>query len=183
MEIGLIAVVMNEENFLASAIQQFRDYKLLGERTFGQLRDEDFHYQPNETTNSIAINITHMHGNMLSRWTNFLTEDGEKEWRKRDDEFETHTYSREKLLQLWEEGWLTVFNALEPLTGADLDKTIYIRTRPLSVVEAIHRQLTHYAYHVGQMVLLGKIIKNKGWQVLSIPKGQSSAFNAGMKKQ
>ena len=106
---------MNETIFLQSAIQQFHDYKLLAEKTFAQIQEDDFHYQPNETTNSIAINITHLHGNMLSRWTNFLTEDGEKEWRQRDDEFETHPYSREKLLQLWEEGWQTVFNALEPL--------------------------------------------------------------------
>ena len=134
---------MNEAIFLKSAVQQFHDYKLLAEKTFVQIKGDDFHYQPNETTNSIAINITHMHGNMVSRWTNFLTEDGEKEWRQRDDEFETHGWSREKLLQLWEEGWQVVFNALEPLTGDDLDKTIYIRTKPLAVVDAIHRQLTH----------------------------------------
>lgn len=174
---------MNETIFLKSAIQQFRDYKSLAEKTFVQLKDEDFHYQPNENTNSIAINITHMHGNMLSRWTNFLTEDGEKEWRQRDDEFETYPYSREKLLQLWEEGWQVVFNALEPLTGDDLDKTIYIRTKPLAVTEAIHRQLTHYAYHVGQIVMLGKIIKDKDWQTLSIAKGQSVTFNSAMKKK
>ncbi len=174
---------MNDAIFLKSAIQQFHDYKLLAEKTFAQIKDEDFHYQPNETTNSIAINITHMHGNMLSRWINFLTEDGEKEWRQRDDEFETHTYSHEKLVQLWQEGWLAVFNALEPLTASDLEKTIYIRTKPLSVIEAIHRQLTHYAYHVGQIVMLGKIIKDKDWQTLSIAKGQSVAFNSAMKKK
>ena len=104
---------MNEAVFLKSVIQQFHDYKLLAEKTFAQVKDEDFHYQPNETTNSIAINITHMHGNMVSRWTNFLTEDGEKEWRQRDDEFETHSQSREKLLQLWKEGWMAVFGALD----------------------------------------------------------------------
>ena len=174
---------MNETIFLKSAIQQFHDYKLLAEKTFNQINDADFHFQPNETTNSIAINITHMHGNMLSRWTNFLTDDGEKEWRQRDDEFEAHPYSREKLLQLWEEGWLTVFNALEPLTGDDLDKTIYIRTKPLAVIEAIHRQLTHYAYHAGQIVMLGKIIKGKDWQTLSIAKSQSVTFNSSMKKE
>ena len=174
---------MNEAVFLKSVIQQFHDYKLLAEKTFAQVKDEDFHYQPNETTNSIAINITHMHGNMVSRWTNFLTEDGEKEWRQRDDEFETHSYSREKLLQLWKEGWMAVFGSLESLSGDDLDKTIYIRTRPLTVIEAIHRQLTHYAYHVGQIVMLGKIIKNKDWQTLSIAKGQSVAFNSAMKKK
>ena len=173
---------MIETIFLKSAIQQFHDYKLLAEKTFAQINDADFHYQPNEITNSIAINITHLHGNMLSRWTNFLTEDGEKEWRKRDDEFETHQYTKGKILQLWEEGWQTLFQALESLTAADLEKTIYIRTKPLAVIDAIHRQLTHYSYHVGQIVMLGKIIKGSEWQSLSIPKGQSAAFNANMKK-
>jgi hypothetical protein len=119
---------------------------------------------------------------MLSRWTNFLTEDGEKDWRKRDSEFESHQYSKEQLLQLWEAGWQTVFNALEPLKADDLAKTIYIRSKPLSVIEAIHRQLTHYAYHVGQIVMLGKIIKGTDWQTLSIAKGQSAVFNDDMKK-
>jgi len=173
---------MNKNIFLKSAIQQFRDYKLLAEKTFAQINEADFLYQPNETTNSIAINITHLHGNMLSRWTNFLTEDGEKDWRKRDDEFEAHQYSKQQLLQLWEAGWQTVFNSLEPLKTDDLAKTIYIRNKPLSVIEAIHRQLTHYAYHVGQIVMLGKIIKGTGWQTLSIARGQSAVFNADTKK-
>src|SRR5436190_14534620 len=116
---------MNEMIFLQSSIQQFREYKSLGDKTFAQLQDNDFHFQPNESTNSIAVIITHLHGNMLSRWTNFLTEDGEKEWRQRDDEFETHAYSREKLLELWEEGWKIVFNTLESLQLSDLEKIIY----------------------------------------------------------
>ena len=173
---------MDEHIFLKSALQQFRDYKLLAEKSFSQLQEGDFHYQPNEETNSIAINITHLHGNMLSRWTNLLTEDGEKEWRQRDDEFETHSYTQEKLLQLWEEGWLTVFNALESLKPGDLERTIYIRSKPLSVIDAIHRQLTHYAYHVGQIVMLGKMIKGAEWKNLSVPKGQSAQYNAGIKK-
>lgn len=175
--------VMNETIFLESAVQQFRDYKLLAEKTFAQLKDEDFHYQPNEATNSVAINITHLHGNMLSRWTNFLTEDGEKEWRQRDDEFEAYTYSREKLIQLWEDGWKAVFNAIGFLQPADLEKIIFIRTQPLSVIDAIHRQLTHYAYHVGQIVMLGKCIKGNEWQSLSIPKGQSLQFNLSLGKK
>ena len=173
---------MNENIFLDSAVQQFRDYKLLAEKTFAQLQENDFHYQPNDETNSIAINITHLHGNMLSRWTNFLTEDGEKEWRQRDDEFETHSYSQEKLLQLWEQGWLTVFNALESLKAGDLEKTIYIRSKPLTVLDAFQRQLTHYSYHVGQIVMLGKIIKGSTWKSLSIPKGQSAQYNTATKK-
>jgi hypothetical protein len=174
---------MNENIFLESSIQQFRDYKSLAEKTFVQLQDNDFHYQPNDVTNSIAINITHLHGNMLSRWTNFLTEDGEKEWRQRDDEFEIHQYSKEKLLQLWEQGWQTVFNTLESLNAEDLGKTIYIRTKPITVIDAIHRQLTHYAYHAGQIVMLGKIIKGSAWQTLSIAKGQSATFNSSMGKK
>ena len=174
---------MNEIIFLQSAIQQFHDCKLLAEKTFAQLGDDDFHYQPNEVTNSIAINITHLHGNMLSRWTNFLTEDGEKEWRQRDDEFETHSYSRKELLQLWEEGWQVVFNALESLLTADLEKIVYIRSQPLPVIDAIHRQLTHYASHAGQIVMLGKIIKNTAWRSLSIPKGESGKYNSDLIKK
>jgi Protein of unknown function (DUF1572) len=173
---------MNERIFLNSALQQFRDYKLLAEKTFAQLHESDFHFQPNDETNSIAINITHLHGNMLSRWTNFLTEDGEKEWRQRDDEFETHSFSQEKLLQLWEQGWQTLFNALESLQPGDLEKTIYIRSKPLTVIDAINRQLTHYSYHAGQIVMLGKIVKGPAWKSLSIPKRQSAQFNDGMKK-
>ena len=174
---------MNEMIFLQSAIQQFSDYKALGDKTFAQLQDNDFHFQPNESTNSIAVIITHLHGNMLSRWTNFLTEDGEKDWRHRDDEFETHAYSRRKLLESWEEGWKVVFNTLESLQPSDLEKIIYIRSQPLTVIDAIHRQLTHYASHAGQIVMLGKIIKNTEWQSLSIPKGESGKYNADLKKK
>jgi hypothetical protein len=161
---------MIESVIIQSAIRQFNDYKLLAERTFAQLEEPDFHFQPNETTNSIAINITHLCGNMKSRWTNFLTEDGEKDWRERDDEFEVHAYNREKLLQIWEEGWKVLFDALGSLQPSDLLKTIHIRSKPLTVTDAIQRQLTHYAYHVGQIVMLGKIIKGENWHNLSIPK-------------
>ena len=173
---------MDDNIILESAIQQFRDYKLLAEKAFAQLAEKDFHFQPNDETNSIAINITHLHGNMMSRWTNFLTEDGEKEWRQRDDEFEVHDYPRDKLLELWEQGWLAVFGALQSLRPGDLEKTIYIRSKPLSVVDAIHRQLTHYSYHVGQIVMLGKIVKGAKWKSLTIPKGKSTQFNNEMKK-
>ncbi len=173
---------MDDRLILESAVQQFRDYKLLAEKTFEQLQEKDFHFQPNEETNSVAINITHLYGNMMSRWTNFLTEDGEKEWRQRDDEFEVHDYSREKLLELWEQGWRAVFDALQSLKPGDLEKTVYIRNKPLSVVDAIHRQLTHYSYHVGQIVMLGKIIKGSNWKTLTIPKGRSNQFNAEIKK-
>ena len=168
---------MIEETSLQSVLKEFRDYKTLGDKTFAQLEEKDFHFQPNLECNSIATLIQHLHGNMLSRWTNFLTEDGEKEWRKRDDEFEVHSFSKEKLIQLWEEGWKLVFDTIGSLKEDDLNKTIYIRSKPHSVIAAINRQLTHYASHVGQIILLGKIIKAADWQTLSIPKGQSAIFN------
>ena len=158
------------ELFLQSALKEFHDYKKMGDKTFARLNEADFHFQPNEECNSIAINIQHMHGNMLSRWTNFLTEDGEKDWRKRDDEFEVHNYSKEKLLQLWEEGWQLVFNTIESLTDEDNSKTVYINSKPFSVIGAINRQIAHYAYHVGQIVLITKILRGKDWETLTIPR-------------
>jgi hypothetical protein len=174
---------MIEAEYLKSAVKEFRDYKNLGDKTFAQLEEKDFHFQPNEECNSIAIIIQHMHGNMLSRWTNFLSEDGEKEWRQRDDEFEIHSFNKDKLMRLWEEGWQLVFSVMESLHDEDLNKIVYIRNKPLSVIAAIHRQLTHYASHVGQIILLGKIIKGPEWQTLSIPKGQSHAFNQKMRNK
>lgn len=174
---------MIETVFLESAIQQFSDYKALGEKTFAQLQESDFYYQPNDYTNSLAQQITHLHGNMLSRWTHFLTEDGEKDWRKRDAEFELENLSLSVLMDLWDEGWSCLLDTLQQLTSDDLSATIYIRTKPLTVVEAIHRQLTHYAYHVGQIVHIGKTIKGKEWQSLSIPIGGSQAYNQQLKDE
>lgn len=171
---------MAGEVFIQSAVQQFKGYKALGDKTFEQLADEDFYYQPNEASNSIAIIIAHLHGNMLSRWTNFLIEDGEKEWRKRDNEFDNPSLSKIDLIEQWNNGWAVLFNALQNLDAADLEKTVYIRTKPLSVVDAIHRQLTHYASHVGQIIYLAKIIKGNDWETLSIPKGKSGEFNKTM---
>ena len=172
---------MNGNNFLQSAIQQFIDYKSMADRTFSQLKDEHFFYCPNDASNSLAIIITHMNGNMLSRWTNFLTEDGEKEWRSRDAEFETQNLSRQQLIQLWDEGWKCLLDTLQTLKAEDLDKTIYIRTKPLTVIEAIHRQLTHYASHVGQIIYIGKMLVGNNWKSLSIAKGESKDFNSKMK--
>ena len=171
-----------ETIFLQSALQKFRDYKALGDKTFQQLDEADFHFQPNGATNSIAIVIQHMHGNMLSRWTNFLTEDGEKEWRQRDAEFEKQSLSKEELLQRWEEGWKVLLDALAALEPEDLLKSITIRHQPMSVVDAINRQLAHYSYHVGQIVLLGKWRRGDQWQSLSIPKNQSAQVNEKMKQ-
>ena len=163
--------------YLQTAIRRLRYYKLLGEKTFGQLTDADFHYAPNEASNSIAVIIQHVSGNMLSRWTNFLTEDGEKAWRNRDEEFEVHKYSKLQLLDLWEKGWQCFLNALTSLTENDLLKTIYIREEPLLVIDAINRQLAHYPYHIGQILYIGKQIKDANWQSLSIEKGKSEAYN------
>ncbi|WP_018627447.1 DUF1572 family protein [Niabella aurantiaca] len=174
---------MNETLFIKSAIQQFKDYKGLAERTFQQLEDADFHFRPDVANNNLAVNITHLHGNMLSRWSHFLAEDGEKEWRKRDAEFEEQHLDRAHLMGLWEEGWKCLLDALESLKPEDLQKTVTIRTKPLTVIEAIHRQLTHYAYHVGQIVFIGKQIRKDRWESLSINKGASKAFNEQLKNE
>jgi len=167
------------KEYLSTAIKRLKYYKDLGEKTFGQLDEKDLHYLPTSESNSIAIIVQHLVGNMLSRFTNFLTEDGEKEWRQRDDEFEVHNYSKQQLIDLWNKGWECVLNALESLTENDLETIIYIREEPLSVVDAINRQLAHYPYHIGQIVFIGRMIRNKDWKSLSIPKGQSQQYNTG----
>ena len=156
--------------FLQTSARWFRFYKELAEKTFDQLSDEDFHYIPNEESNSIAIIIQHMTGNMFSRWTNFLIDDGEKEWRRRDEEFEVHQYSKEELIELWNKGWNCFFDALSSLEENDLMKTIFIRKEPLFILDAINRQLAHYPHHVGQIVYIGKLIKGRNWKNLSIEK-------------
>src|SRR4029079_14036807 len=140
---------MNNDLYLDSVLKRFREYKKLGNRTFEQLSGEEMHFTPNEDSNSIAVIIQHMHCNMLSRWSNFLTEDGEKPWRKRDDEFETHNYTQEDLMSQWEEGWKIVLEVIGSLKPEDLSGTITIRLELLNVTDAINRQLAHYAYHVG----------------------------------
>lgn len=165
------------KEFIQTVIKRVKYYKELGDKTFIQINDADFHYQPGEASNSIAVIIQHMSGNMLSRWTNFLTEDGEKEWRQRDDEFAVHDYSRSQLLEIWEKGWKCYIDTLESINENDLLKTIHIRNEELSVIDAINRQLAHYPYHVGQIVYLGRMIKDAQWKSLSIPKGQSLQYN------
>lgn len=169
--------------FLQSAIKRLNYYKGLADKTFAQLSEQDFHFTPAEESNNIAIIIQHVNGNMLSRWTDFLTSDGEKIWRKRDAEFIDQKLTKEQLLNLWEEGWKCFLNALKPLSDADFEKTVYIRTKPLSVIDAINRQLAHYPYHVGQIIYLSKMIRNKDWQNLSVPKGKSAAYNKELKNQ
>lgn len=169
-------------HFINFTITRVTYYKALGDKTFEQLNEQDFHFMPNAESNSIAVIIQHMAGNMLSRWTNFLTTDGEKEWRNRDTEFEEQTLTKEQLLTLWNKGWDCYLGALQNLTEDDLLKTITIRTEPLLVVDAIQRQMAHYPYHVGQIVYLGRLIKQQNWKNLSIPKGNSQQFNDGMKR-
>ena len=163
--------------YLQAAIRRLKYYKNLGEKTFEQLEEKDLHFQASSESNSIAVIVQHMAGNMLSRWTNFLTEDGEKPWRQRDDEFEIHQYSKKQIIDLWDKGWNCFFLALESLTEEDLLRTIYIRKEPLTVVDAINRQLAHYPYHIGQIVFIGKMISNENWKSLSIPKNRSQAYN------
>ena len=156
--------------FLQSAIKRLLYYKDLGDQTLGRLNDADFHFQPNEESNSIAIIIQHISGNMLSRWTDFLTTDGEKEWRQRDAEFELRNLSKNDLTAMWENGWKCCIDTLQSLTPDDLLNTITIRQEPLSVTDAINRQLAHYPYHVGQIIYIAKILYNHQWESLSIPR-------------
>ena len=168
--------------YLDSAINRFLTYKTLGDMTFAQLEEKDFYFVPSEESNSIAVIIQHMHGNMLSRWTNFLTEDGEKPDRDRDSEFTPPPPGKEAVVALWEEGWNCLLAALRALREEDLPKTITIRHEPLIVIDAINRQLAHYPHHVGQIVYIGKMIRNGQWQSLSIPKGASDTVNRQMKE-
>jgi len=169
-----------EQAFLQSAIKKFNAQKALGEKTFAQLSEKDFVFKPSEESNSIALIVQHMQGNMLSRWTNFLTEDGEKPWRERDKEFEDILSSKEDIINAWNKGWACVLDTLQSLRSEDLLKTITIRSEPLSVIDAIIRQIDHYGYHVGQIVYIAKIIKDADWQTLSIAKNKSNHFNKSM---
>lgn len=164
-------------DYLDSVKKQFEYYKLLGEKTFSQLKDEQVFEPFNEESNSIAIIVKHLWGNMMSRWTDFLTTDGEKEWRQRDAEFENDIRNRQELLQKWEEGWTCLFNALNSLSEDDLAREIFIRNQGHTVLEAINRQLAHYPYHIGQIVFIGKMFCNTNWKPLSIPRGNSKQYN------
>ncbi len=168
-------------SYLQDSMGVFRYYKGLGERAMGQCPDEGLFAALDAESNSIAIIVKHMAGNMLSRWTDFLTTDGEKPDRNRDSEFEEAATTRADLIAMWERGWRSVFDALEPLTDADLTRTITIRTEPHSVMQAINRQVAHYSYHVGQIVFLAKHFGAQatgGWNSLSVPRKKSEEFNA-----
>lgn len=166
----------NNNNYLDSAIKQFQYYRMLGERAMTQIPDEKLFWQFNHDSNSIAIIVKHLAGNILSRWTDFLIKDGEKEWRNRDDEFESTIQSKEDLNKLWSSGWEVCLQTLLSLNENDLEKTIYIRNQGHTVMEAINRQLAHYPYHVGQIVFVAKMFAPH-WESLSIPKGNSKSYN------
>lgn len=163
--------------YLQTVVKRLRYYKSLGDKTFGQLAAEDFHFKPDAESNSIAVIIQHLWGNMMSRWTDVLTSDGEKSWRERDLEFEERQLPASQLIQMWEEGWRCFLGALSSFQEEDLLKTITIREEKLSLIDAINRQLAHYPYHIGQIVFLGRMIKQSNWSSLSIPKGQSTQYN------
>ena len=168
---------MIEANYLESAKKQFLYYKKLADDAVKQIDESLLFFIPNENSNSVAIIMQHMAGNMLSRWTNFLTSDGEKPWRNRDSEFEETIKDKNELLAFWEKGWLVFSTTLNSLAEKDLEKIIYIRNEGHTVMEAINRQLAHYPYHVGQIVYLAKLLKQTNWNSLSIPKKKSGQYN------
>jgi hypothetical protein len=168
-------------SYLQDSIGLFRYYKKLGDRAMAQCPDEALFITLDAESNSIAIIVKHMSGNMRSRWRDFLTTDGEKPDRNRDREFETPPDTRVQLVEMWERGWKYVFDALDPLTEADLTRTVTIRSEPHSVMQAINRQIAHYAHHVGQILFLAKHLtfsKTGKWESLSVPRGKSADMNA-----
>jgi uncharacterized damage-inducible protein DinB len=168
-------------SYTKDVLDLFRYYKRLGERAIEQCPDEGLFSTLDSESNSIAIMVKHMAGNMRSRWTDFLTTDGEKPDRKRDTEFEDPPSNRRELQAMWESGWKSVFDALAPLQEADLTRTVMIRTEPHSVMQAINRQIAHYAYHVGQIVFLAKHSAAKvtgSWNSLTVPRKKSGEFNS-----
>jgi hypothetical protein len=174
-------------SYLKDSIDLFRYYKKLGDRAMAQCPDDALFIALDGESNSIGIIVKHLAGNMRSRWTGFLTSDGEKPDRNRDTEFEDAPKSRAQLLEMWERGWKYLFDALTPLSDDDLARTITIRTEPHSVTQAINRQVAHYSYHIGQIVFLAKHLAADKWQSLTVPKKKSAEFNrqvaAGEKSQ
>jgi hypothetical protein len=167
-----------ESDYLLSVRKQFEYYRMLGEKTMEQLSDEQLFFQFNAESNSIGTIVKHLWGNMLSRWTDFLTSDGEKEWRDREAEFDNDINSREDLMNKWNEGWACLFRGLDTVNEENIKTTVYIRNQGHSVTEAINRQLAHYPYHIGQIVFIGKMLLNDSWKSLSIPRGHSQQYNA-----
>ena len=163
-------------NFFQSSIKIFEDYRRLAERAMEQIADDKL-FIAHGQTNSIAVQVKHLSGNMLSRWTDFLTSDGEKTWRNRDNEFVGDYQNRTEMMEAWDKGWTCLLNTLKKLKPNDLEKKVFIRNEGHTVIEAVHRQMAHYSYHVGQIVHIAKELAGEHWQTLSIPKGGSKAFN------
>lgn len=166
-----------EKEYLESIKKQFQFYKSLGEKTFDQLSEEDLFWQYNEESNSIAIIVNHLWGNMKSRWTDFLSSDGEKDWRNRDLEFESVIKTKAEMLEKWNDGWNCLFEALDSINKENFQTKVYIRNQEHSIIEAVNRQFAHYSYHIGQIVYIGRMIIGREWKSLSIPKGDSQQFN------
>ncbi len=172
------------QNYFEDALSSFRAYKKLAEKAIAQLQDEEFFITLDEEANSVAVIMKHIAGNMLSRWTDFLTSDGEKPNRNRDMEFVIESQStKDDVLAYWERGWASLFAALEPLRPEDFEKTVKIRGEEHTIVQAINRQMMHYAYHVGQLVFLAKHFRSAEWKSLSIPRNKSAQFNAYLTNQ
>ncbi len=167
----------SNQQYLESVKKQFLYYKTLGEKAIDQLEPQQLFMSANEDSKSIAVIVNHLCGNMLSRWTDFLTSDGEKSWRNRDAEFENSITDKAALMQQWNKGWDCFFNTLNALQPNQLSDIIYIRNEGHTVLEAINRQLAHYPYHVGQIVFCAKLLKINGWNSLSIPKNKSNSYN------
>ncbi|HXG66331.1 MAG TPA: DUF1572 family protein [Blastocatellia bacterium] len=175
---------MQPESYLENAIHEFRKMKELADKAMARITNEDFFAPLGEESNSIAIIVKHMAGNLRSRWMDFLTSDGEKPDRHRESEFVMEGGdTRDSLLARWEAGWRYLFDALMPLTPEDLNRAILIRSEPHTVMQAINRQLTHYAYHIGQIVFLARHYAGGDWQSLSIPRGKSETFNTMMREK
>jgi hypothetical protein len=167
-------------SFLAYATKEFNRYKSLGDKAIAQIPDEGLFWQYNPESNSIAMIVQHLSGNMLSRWSDIFNSDGEKAWRNRDKEFKQVINTREELEAAWAKGWDQLFETLNTLTEVDLERIIYIRNEPHTVMEAIMRQVGHYPSHVGQIIYVGKMFLNSGWESLSIPRNGSDEFNRKM---
>lgn len=166
------------ENYLDSIKRQFLYYKDLGEKAIAQTPEEKLLWQYNKESNSIATIVKHLSGNMISRWTDLFTSDGEKEWRNRDGEFENDLKTKEDVIEIWKKGWTCFMSTINSLKPEDLSKIIYIRNQGHTVMEAINRQLAHYPYHIGQIVFVAKMIVDEKWESLSIPRNKSNDYNS-----
>jgi hypothetical protein len=175
--VGMMDPEKLSRNYLEDAVRTFRSYQKLAEGALEQVSDKEFFAQIDSESNSLAIIVKHIAGNLRSRWTDFLYSDGEKLDRHRDTEFEIAVDTRGSLMQLWASGWLTLFATLESLTPEDMSRTVSIRGEPHTVVEAINRQLTHYSYHVGQIVFLAKHLRSSEWRTLTVPRNRSAEYN------